>query len=119
MAGERVHLHLRAHIPHTADGVTAARHEHVQRGVQRHSVHAREVAVVLADAPVRLEVPALDHLVLAGGKEVRVPRAHGQRAHGVYVAGERDLQHACGEVPNLNRAVRCARDEPEVARIHC
>lgn len=42
-------LHLAAHVPHAHHAVAAARHKHLQVGVQRQAVHARQVAVVGAD----------------------------------------------------------------------
>lgn len=49
VAAECKHLQLGAHVPHATGGVAAARHDEVQRGVQRDAVHARQVAVVVAD----------------------------------------------------------------------
>jgi hypothetical protein len=42
-------LQLGAHVPHAAGAVTAPCHDQVQGGVQRDAVHARQVAVVVAD----------------------------------------------------------------------
>eukprot|EP00976_Prorocentrum_cordatum_P109822 1195082-Prorocentrum_minimum.AAC.10 len=49
VAREAEGLSLGPHVPHAADRVAPARHQHVQRRVQRHAVHAAQVAVVVPD----------------------------------------------------------------------
>ena len=65
--------------------VTPASYEHVQRGVQRACVDARQMPVVVADDLVDLEVPALDHLVVAHRKQVRMPVTGGPQARVLYL----------------------------------
>ena len=62
VAGEDVYLCLCAHVPDAGGGVSARGDEDVEGGVQAECVHAREMAVVLANDLVDLEVPAFDHL---------------------------------------------------------
>ena len=69
--------------------VTPASYEHVQRGVQRACVDARQMPVVVADDLVDLEVPALDHLVVAHRKQVRMPVTGGPQARADAFPGPR------------------------------
>ena len=65
------------------------------------AVHTAQMAVIVADDLVVLQVPALDSLVLTAGEEVRRPGGDGHSAHCVRVAGQRELQRAGGQVPDL------------------
>lgn len=94
---------------HPDGRVAAAGGEHVERRVHVGRVDRREVAVIVAHDAVLLEVPALDRLVLADRKQVRVARAHAHRAHRRDVARERQLQRPGRQVPDLHRAARTAQ----------
>jgi hypothetical protein len=59
----------------------------------------------------------LTHLVLACREEIGVPRADGETADGRDVAGERDLQLARGQVPDLDDPVAGAGRKPLVSRL--
>ena len=58
VAGQGVDVDLAPHVPDPGGGVPAARHEHVQRGVEGQVIDGREVAVVVPDHLVVLKVPA-------------------------------------------------------------
>lgn len=60
--------------------------------MQCQAINGAEVAVILANDLVLLEVPALDLAVLAGGKEVRMAIGDFQCANGVDVAGQCQLE---------------------------
>lgn len=117
VAGHDVDVAARAHVPHPHGAVAAARDEHVEGRVQRQRVHAAQVAVVVADDPVGLEIPALDHLVLAAREQVRVPRGYGKAADCGYVSGQSEPQVSRGEIPYLDGAVAGAAGEPLVVRL--
>lgn len=112
----------RAAYPH--GGVAAAGDEDVQRRVERAAVHARQVAVVVPHHLVHFEVPALDHLVVADGEQVRVAVAHAQATHRVDVARQRELERAAGQVPNLRApnelggGALCKRQAAKEGRAH-
>lgn len=76
------------------------------------------MTVVMADDLVRLEVPALDHLVLAAGEEVWMSWGNGQAAHRRDVAREREAEVPRRQIPNLDGAVAGARSEPFVAGLN-
>ena len=67
--------------------------------MQGQRVDAGQVAVVVSDDLVCLEVPALDLLVLAGAEEVGVPVGRDDAAHGGDVAGERQLECSRSQIP--------------------
>jgi hypothetical protein len=67
--------------------------------------------VIMPDDLVRLEVPALDLLVLASREEVRMAVGHGEGADRRNVACERELELAGREVPDLR--VRKVKAMPE------
>lgn len=71
----------------------------------------------MADDPVRLEIPALDHLILAAREQVGMPRGHGEATDGGYVPGQGEPQVPRGEIPDLDRAVAGAAGEPLVVRL--
>ena len=106
-----------AHIPNTGDTVAATRYEHVERRVQSEGVDAAEVAVVVTNDLVCLEIPALDHLVLAAREEVWVARRHGKTANGADVTSECQPQRARSQVPDLDGSVTSAASEPLVVRL--
>lgn len=64
MTGQNVDVAARSHVPDTCGTITAACDENIERRVQSESIYAAQVAVVMANNLVRLEIPALDHLVL-------------------------------------------------------
>lgn len=72
VAAQDVDVGARAHVPDAGDAVAAAGHEHVERRVQCERVHARQMAMIVTDDLVGLQIPALDHFVLATGEEVGV-----------------------------------------------
>ena len=118
VAAEHVDVAARAHVPDAHDAVAPARAQDVEGRVQAQRVHARQVPVVVPDHLVRLEVPALDHLVLAAAEEVGVARADGEAAHGGDVAGQGQLERAGRQVPDLDGPIASAGGEPLVARFH-
>ena len=73
--------------------------------------------MVVSDYFVRFEVPAFDHFVFAAREEVGVSWGDGEAAHGADVAGQGEAEGAGREVPDLDRAVACARCEPAVVRL--
>lgn len=101
MASEDVNLSLGAHVPDARHGISARGDEDVESGMEGQRIDARERAMVLPYDLVSLKVPTLDHFVLATGKEVWVPRRHGQASHRRDVAGERELELARSQVPDL------------------
>mmetsp|Transcript_19168 Transcript_19168/g.32933 ORF Transcript_19168/g.32933 Transcript_19168/m.32933 type:complete len:321 (-) Transcript_19168:234-1196(-) len=114
---EAVDLGFRAHVPNSCYGVSTASDEDVEGGVEGYGVDAREVAVVVADLLVVLEVPALHHLVLPAREQVRVPRVHRQPSDCVDVPRQCQLQRPSRQVPNLDSAVSGAGAEPLVCHV--
>lgn len=82
--------------------------------MQTEGINTREMSIVLPHHLVRLEVPALDELVLASGKEVGVAMAHSETAHRRNVPGERELKLARRHIPDLYDAIARPRGEPLV-----
>ena len=72
LPSQNVHVGARAHVPDADDAVAATRAQDVEGRVDGHGVHARQVAVVVADHFVRFQVPAFDHFVFGAGEEVGV-----------------------------------------------
>mmetsp|Transcript_40194 Transcript_40194/g.94503 ORF Transcript_40194/g.94503 Transcript_40194/m.94503 type:complete len:344 (-) Transcript_40194:432-1463(-) len=85
---EDVDLMFAPHVPDAGDGVASSGHEDVERRVHLEAEDAGEMAVVVADDLVGLEVPTLDHFVLSGGEKVGMARAEDEAAYGTHVAGE-------------------------------
>mmetsp|Transcript_8387 Transcript_8387/g.21616 ORF Transcript_8387/g.21616 Transcript_8387/m.21616 type:complete len:206 (+) Transcript_8387:550-1167(+) len=117
VARQAVDLSLRPHVPDPAAGIPSPREQDVQRRVEGQGVHAAEVAVVVPDDLVVLQVPALDHLVQPAGKHVRVAVAHGEACHLLDVSRQCQLELARRQVPNFDCPVGGTRDEPFVAGI--
>lgn len=70
--------------------------------------------MIVPDDLVRLEIPALDHLVLTARKQVRVASGHRKPAHSRDVSREREAQLARREVPDLDDAVARTSRKPLV-----
>lgn len=85
--------------------------------MERQCVDAAEVAVIVADHLVRLQIPAFDHLVLATGEQVRVSWRHGQAAHSADVPRQRQPQRSRSEIPDLDGPVASAAGKPLVSRL--
>ncbi len=117
VARHDVDVAARAHVPDPHGAVPAAGDEHVERRVQRQCVHAAQMAVVMTDDSIRLEIPAFHHLVLAAREEVRVSGGYGEATDGRYVPGQGEPQVSRGEVPYLYSAVAGAAGEPLVVRL--
>lgn len=115
---QHVDLRLRPHVPHTRRRIPSRRHQHVERRVQTQRIDARQVAIVLPHDLVRLQVPALDKLVLARRKQIRMPVTDGQATHRRNVARQRQLQLTRRHVPDLDNAVARPRREPLIVRVH-
>jgi hypothetical protein len=121
---QTVHLFLGAHVPYARDSVATARDEQIQLRVQRQTEYARQVAVVVPNDLVRFQIPALDLLVLARRKEVRVAVGKGEAANGRHVPRQRHLQRVVGtgaglgQVPYFDRAVGTAGGKHGVGRVH-
>lgn len=69
---ERVHVGLGTHVPDSCRGVTAGCEQHVDGGMERQRVHGRQMAVVVADHAIVLQVPAFHLPVLTTAEQVRV-----------------------------------------------
>ena len=63
---------------------------------------------------IRLQIPALYHLVFAAGEKIGLSGGHGQAPDGGDVAGEGQAERSRREVPDLDRAVAGSRGEPLV-----
>lgn len=59
------------------------------------------------------------HLVFTTRKEVRVPVANSETPDGRNVTGERQLEFASGQVPDLNDTITCTSCEPSVSWFDC
>lgn len=59
VAGKAVDLVLRPHVPDASDGIASAGDEEVERGVELEGKYARQVAVIVPDDLIRLQIPAL------------------------------------------------------------
>lgn len=107
-----------AHIPDTGDTIATTRYKHVESRVQGEGVDTAQVAVVVTNDLVCLEIPALDHLVLAAREEVWVAWRHGKTANGADVTSECQPQRSRSQVPNLDGSVTSAAGEPLVVRLN-
>jgi hypothetical protein len=108
---------LRSNVPDAQRGVARARDEHVERRMQCDAVDARQMAVVGAHRSVDFEIPAFHHLVVADREEIRQAAADGDAANRTNVAGQRELQFARRQVPDLDGAIGGTGREPLVTRI--
>ena len=115
---QHVDLRLGPHVPHTRRRIPPRRHQHVERRVQTQRIDARKMAIVLPHDLVRLQVPALDKLVLPRRKQIRMPLTDGQATHRRNVARQRQLQLARRHVPDLDHPVTRPRREPLIVRVH-
>mmetsp|Transcript_95751 Transcript_95751/g.214497 ORF Transcript_95751/g.214497 Transcript_95751/m.214497 type:complete len:375 (-) Transcript_95751:84-1208(-) len=118
VAREDEDTRLGSHVPDAHGRVPAPSRQDVQRRVQGYGVDATEVAVVVPDHHVLLQVPALDLAVLGDAEQVGVPVGDGEPPHRVDVAGKGDLQGTAGEVPDLDQPVVARGGEPLVRRVH-
>lgn len=66
MAAQRMHTSLRPHVPDTSRRVTATSDKQIKLRMQSEAIDCAQVAVILANNLVLLEVPALDLFILAG-----------------------------------------------------
>jgi hypothetical protein len=69
---ENVDLGSSSDIPQSDDRVSSASRDEIQRRVLSDAVHAREMAMVIPDDLVLLQIPAFDGLVLTSTEEVRM-----------------------------------------------
>lgn len=99
-------LHPAAHVPDARGAVAPPRDQHVERRVQTHAEDAAEVAVVVADHLVRLQVPALDLLVQGAAEQVRVPGGDREARDLLDVAREGQAELARREVLGFGFATR-------------
>lgn len=76
------------------------------------------MAIVLPHDLVRLQVPALDELVLARRKQIRMPVTHGQATDGRNMARQRKLQLARRHVPDLDNTVTSTCRKPLIVRVN-
>lgn len=118
VARQGVNIGLGSHIPYPGRGVSAGCGQHIDRGMQRQRVDGRQMAVVVTDDLVVLQIPALHLPILAATEQIRMLGADRQAAHCTDVACERELQLAAGQVPDLDDTVRRSSGEPLVSRLH-
>ena len=86
------------HVPDARGAVPAPGHQHVEGRVQPEAEHAAQVAVVVPDHLVGLEVPALDLLVQGAAEQVRVPVGDGEARDLLDVARQGQAELARREV---------------------
>ncbi|KAH3670899.1 hypothetical protein OGAPHI_000610 [Ogataea philodendri] len=116
VARERVDGRFRSDIPNTNAGVTATRDYEVERWMHVDRVHRAEMAMVVSDDGVFLQVPALDGFVLGTGEHVRMSVRDDDSSHSHDVTREREVETRGGKVPDLDCAVSRAcgkNEEPE------
>lgn len=118
VSSQGVNVGLGAHVPDASGGVTTRRHEDIDRGVQGHRVDRRQVAVIMPNDLVVLQIPALDLSILAAAEQVRMPGTHAQPTNRADVTRQGQLQLAACQVPNLNDPIGGTRGKPLVARFH-
>lgn len=105
VALEAVYLRLGANVPHAHRRVTTTGEEDIKRRMDGTAPHAAQVTVVLAHNLVHFHVPALDLLIIAHRKDVRVPVAHHEAAHSRNVSRECQFEGTACEIPDLYRAI--------------
>lgn len=115
MARENMDVAAGAHVPHTSDTIPTSSDEDIERRMQSERINTTEVAMVVADNFVGLQIPALDHFVLTAREEVWMTRRHCEAAHGADVSGQRQAEGTRGQIPDLDSAVSRAAGEPFVA----
>jgi hypothetical protein len=108
---------------YASDGIPTGGDEDVQCRMEAEGINARQVAVIVPDDLVHLEVPTFHHLVsqfleldgvnmcekrglkahlvFATREEIRMPWADGESTDCRDMAGERELQLSRSEIPNL------------------
>lgn len=102
----------RPHVPDSSYAVSATSDKNVESRVKGEGIDAAEVAVVVSNDFVRLEIPALDHFVFTAGEQIRVSGRHGEAADGADMPGQCKPEGARGKIPYLDRSVARATGEP-------
>lgn len=75
------------------------------------------MTVVVPNDLVRLEIPALHHLVFAARKEVRMARRNSKTPNGADVSRQRQLESATAQIPDLDGTICRPTGKPLVVRL--
>jgi len=73
---EGVNVGLGPHVPDARRRVPARGHQDVDGRVQRQRIHGAQVAVVMADNLVVLQIPAFHLPVFPTAEQIRMPTTH-------------------------------------------
>ena len=70
----RKHMHLRSHsyVPDSHTRISSSRGQNVERWVKRNRVNSAQMACVLPDDLIHLQIPAVNALILCTRKQIRV-----------------------------------------------
>jgi hypothetical protein len=90
------------HVPHSYHSITSAGAEDIQGWMERQAVDTRKMSVIMSYDLVRLEIPALDHLVLSTAKQVGMSSRYFDTANAADVPGQGQFELAGCQIPKFS-----------------
>jgi len=105
MPSKNVNLGFGAHIPDSGCRISAASNQEVKFWVQSQRICTAQMAMIVSDDFILLQIPAFDHLILAAGEEIWMSIWNCQSSHGVDMSSQRDFQLAVDQIPKLDGPV--------------
>ena len=73
--------------------------------MKTNSKNTTQMSVILSDYFVLLEVPTFDLFILTARKQIRVPVAHDEASHCVYMASQSNLKLPIDKIPKLDSPI--------------